>query len=111
MPIVAVYKFRATFPSSSPSTTAQSPDGDSREGLLLLRQEADLRADADAIAACAGHGALDARIERYSALDPASLLKPRNRDFVPLHAEALRDGSAIISYIVTAFAADTNGPH
>jgi len=105
MAIVAVYKFRANFASTP------DPDGDSREGLLLLRQDIDTRSDADAIAACASHGARDARIERYSALDPASLQQPRNRDFVPLHAQALRDGSAIISYVVAAPAPEAGRPH
>ena len=111
MAIVAVYKFRALFPSTSTSTAAEPQAGESREGLLLLRQETDTRSDAEAIAACASHGALDARIERYSALDPAALRKPQSRDFVPLHAEALREGSAIMSYVIAAPAGGAGGPH
>ena len=103
MAIVAVYKFRATFPASS-----DSQGGESREGLLLLRQDADTRSDADAVAACATHGALDATIERYSALDTAALQMPRNRDFVALHDQALREGSALVSYVVAAPPAGTH---
>jgi len=111
MAIVAVYKFRANFPAAASDAPAPAPAAESREGLLLLRQESDTRADADAVAACASHGALDAVIERYSALDAASLKKPQNRDFVPLHAQALRDGSAIISYVIAAPSAPQSGLH
>ncbi len=97
MAIVAVYKFRATFPA-----TPDAQNGESREGLLLLRQDTDTRSDPDAVAACATHGALDATIERYSALDTAALHKPQNRDFVPLHAKALLEGSALVSYVIAA---------
>ena len=97
MAIVAVYKFRANF-----SATPGSQDSESREGLLLLRQDTDTRSDPDAVAACATHGARDAAIERYSALDTAALQMPRNRDFVALHDQALREGSALVSYVITA---------
>src|SRR5579862_2806056 len=96
MPIVAVYKFRATFRATETQQHALPRDGLSREGLLLLRQDSDARDDAAAVAACAGHGAFDAVIERYSPLDPAALSKPQNRDFVPLHATALSEGSAMM---------------
>ena len=95
MSIVAVYKFRATFRSTPTQTHALPREGLSREGLLLLRQERDERDDAAAIAACATYGAFDAAIERYTPLDPAVLDRPQNRDFVPLHATASRDGSAM----------------
>ena len=100
MSIVAVYKFRATFASTSTAEGALTGDGDSREGLLLLKQETDSRSDEAAIAACAFRGAHDAVIERYSPLDLAALQKPQNRDFVELHAVALSEGSVIVSYIV-----------
>ena len=102
MPIVAVYKFRANFHDTANQKYELPRDGLSREGLLLLRQDTDARDDAAAIAACAGKGALDAVIERYSPLDPAALDKPQNRDFVPLHAIALEEGSAIMYYANTA---------
>lgn len=108
MAIVAVYKFRANFPATSTAAPVQPPASESREGLLLLRQEADTRCDAAAIAACASHGAIDAVIERYSAMDPASLQKPKNREWAPLHAQALRDGSALVSYV---FAPPESGSH
>jgi len=98
MAIVAVYKFRAMFSSIG----ALPDDGESREGLLLLRQAADARADAAAVAACAFHGAREAVIERYSLLDAAALHRPRNRDFVQLHATALSEGSALVSYVIAA---------
>jgi hypothetical protein len=102
MPIVAVYKFRATFRSTATVTHALPQEGLSRDGLLLLRQETGERSDAAAIAACATHGAHDAVIERYSPLDAAALRKPQNRDFVPLHASALSEGSAMMYYTNTA---------
>ena len=102
MSIVAVYKFRAIFRSTEKQKHALPRDGLSREGLLLLRQETDARADTAAIAACASHGAFEAAIERYSVLDPAVLSKPSNSEFVPLHAGALREGSAMMYYINTA---------
>lgn len=102
MPIVAVYKFRAIFRSTETQTHALPRDGLSREGLLLLRQEADARSDTDAIAACATHGAFEAVIERYTPLDPAVLSKPQNREFVPLHDIALREGSSMMYYLNSA---------
>ena len=102
MPIVAVYKFRAIFRSTETQKHALPRDGLSREGLLLLRQETDARSDAAAIAACAGHGAFEAAIERYSPLDPAMLDQPQNSEFVRLHAAALREGSAMMYYINSA---------
>ena len=102
MSIVAVYKFRATFRSTPTQTHALPREGLSREGLLLLRQDSDERADPAAIAACAVHGAFDAVIERYTPLDPAVLDKPQNREFVPLHGSALREGSAMMYYTNTA---------
>ena len=102
MPIVAVYKFRATFRSTVAQKHALPHDGLSREGLLLLCQESDARSDAAAIAACASHGACDAVVERYTLLDPAVLDRPQNSEFVPLHAAALRDGSAMMYYVNTA---------
>ena len=98
MAIVAVYKFRAKFRSMSDPTDAPPLVGLSREGLLLLRQDADVRSDADAIAACRRHDAFDAVIERYSALDPAALDKPQNKDFAPLYEQAQREGSALAYY-------------
>lgn len=100
MAIVAVYKFRALFHDNP--ALGSSPAGLSRQGLLLLRQDADVRADAAAIAACATHGARDATIERYAVLDPASLAHPQGREFAGLHATALKDGSAMMFYLHTA---------
>jgi hypothetical protein len=102
MPIVAVYKFRATFRSTATHQHPLPRDGLSREGLLLLRQEADVRDDAAAIAACATHGAFDAVIERYAPLDPAVLANPQNKDFVELHATALSTGNAMTYYLNSA---------
>lgn len=102
MSIVAVYKFRATFPAKSNPAGALPGDGGSHEGLLLLDQEADVRDDAAAIAACAFRGAMDAVIERYSPLDLGALQRPQNRDFVRLHAIALSEGSAMMVYGVAA---------
>ena len=102
MPIVAVYKFRATFRSTATTKHALPRDGLSREGLLLLRQETAARSDAAAIAACATHGAHDAVVERYAPLDAAALRQPESRDFVPLHATALREGSSMMYYLNSA---------
>ena len=102
MPIVAIYKFRATFRSTATQTHALPRDGLSREGILLLRQETDERSDAAAIATCASHGAFDAVIERYAVQDPASLSNPAVSEFIPLRAGALRDGSAMMYYTDTA---------
>jgi len=102
MAIVAVYKFRAKFRSMSDPTDTPPLVGLSREGLLLLRQDADVRSDADAIAACRSRDAFDAVIERYSPLDPAALDKPQNKDFAPLYEQALREGSALAYYGNTA---------
>ena len=104
MAIVAVYKFLAKFRS-----TLDAPDAAprlQREGLLLLRQDTDERADAAAIAACAGYQAFDAVIQRYSPMDPTSLERPQNSDFIPLHAKALKDGSALVFYEQAAPDAD-----
>ena len=102
MAIVAVYKFRAKFRSLTDPTDVPPLVGLSREGLLLLRQDADVRSDADAIAACRGRDAFDAVIERYSALDPAALDKPQNKDFAPLVEQAMKEGSALVYYGNTA---------
>jgi len=102
MPIVAVYKFRATFRATATHQPALPRDGLSREGLLLLRQEADVRDDAAAIAACAAYGAFEAVIERYAPLDPAALDKPQNKEFVELHATALSEGYAMMYYLNSA---------
>ena len=100
MAIVAVYKFRALFLSTSSPADALPGAAESREGLLLLKQETDTRDDAAAIAACAFRGAADAVIERYSPIDLAALQRPQNRDYVELHAIALKEGSALVSYVV-----------
>jgi hypothetical protein len=102
MPIVAVYKFRATFRSTETHKHALPRDGLSREGLLLMRQDADARDDPAAVAACATHGAFDAAIERYSPLDPAALAEPQGKDFVELHATAMSGGSAMMYYVNSA---------
>jgi len=102
MPIVAVYKFRATFRSTDTHQHALPRDGLSREGLLLLRQEADARDDAAAMTACATYGAFDAVIERFAPLDPAALALPQNKDFVELHAIALRQGHAMKYFLYSA---------
>ena len=102
MTIIAVYKFRAIFRATATTKHALPRDGLSREGLLLLRQDGDERADATAIAACATHGAFEAVIERYSPLDVGALGNPQNGDFVALHAAALRDGSAMMYYLNSA---------
>jgi hypothetical protein len=96
MPLVAVYKFRATFRAMDP----QRPD-QSLEGLLLLRQERDVRDDAAAVAACTAFQAFDAVIERYAPVDLAALAMPQNADFADMHAKALRDGSALAYYANT----------
>jgi len=102
MAIVAVYKFRATFRNTPTRQHALPRDGLSREGLLLLRQEGDVRSDAAAVAACAAHGAFDAVIERYGVLAATSLDDPGNAAFVPLHATALAEGSAMMYYANSA---------
>jgi hypothetical protein len=108
MSIVAVYKFRANFRTADPLR----PD-ESLEGLLLLRQEADVRDDAAAIAACTAHDAFDAVIERYSPVDVSVLAKPRNADFAKMHANALNEGSALVCYTNPEPARQTGsaGPH
>ena len=94
MPLVAVYKFRANFRAMDPQRPDQSLDG-----LLLLRQEADLRDDAAAIAACTALDAFDAVIDRYAPVDVAALARPNNADFAEMHAKALREGSALAYYV------------
>jgi len=95
MAIVAVYQFRAKFRSHSDSLDAPPKVGLSRAGVLVLRQEQDIRADADAIAACRRHGAFDAVIHGYGVVEPAKLQESQNRDFVPLYEAALAQGSAL----------------
>ena len=95
MAIVAVYQFRAKFRSQSDSLDAPPKLGLSRAGLLLLKQEQDVRSDADAIAACIRHGAFDAVINAYGVIEPAKVLSPQNRDFMPLYEAALVQGSAL----------------
>ncbi len=98
MPIVAVYKFRATFRSTPTVQHALPRDGLSREGLLLLRQDTDARSDVAAIAACASFGAHDAAIERFALVDPAVLDRPQNREMASQYAYALQTGSAMTYY-------------
>jgi phytoene/squalene synthetase len=96
MAIVAVYKFLAKFRS-----TVDAPGAAPRlyrEGLLLLRQDTEERDDAAAIAACASYEAFDAVIQRYTPMDPTALERPQNSDFIPLHAKALGEGSALVFY-------------
>jgi hypothetical protein len=95
MAIVAVYQFRAKFRSHTDPLDAPPKVGLSREGLLLLRQDADVQSDADAIAACRARGAFDAAIYGYGVIEPAKLQSPQNRDFVPLYEKALAEGSAL----------------
>ncbi len=95
MAIVAVYQFRAKFRSSTDSPDVPPKVGLSRSGLLVLRQDADVRSDADAVAACLRHGAFDAVIHAYGVIEPAKLQLPQNRDFVPLYEAALAEGSAL----------------
>jgi hypothetical protein len=95
MAIVAVYQFRAKFRSQLDPMDAPPKVGLSREGLLLLRQDEDVRSDAEAIAACRSRGAFDAVIQVYGPLDPEKLRLPQNRDFLPLYEQALREGSAL----------------
>lgn len=102
MSLVAVYKFRANFRRMDPLLPVQS-----LEGLLLLRQQTDTRDDAAAIAACTAHDAFDAVIERYAPVDVAALTRPQNAGFVELHAQALREGSALAYYTDTAPATES----
>ena len=95
MAIVAVYQFRAKFRTQTDPLGAPPKVGLSREGLLLLRQEKDVRSDADAIAACAHRGAFDAVISAYGPLEPAKLQLPQNKDYLPLYEKALAEGSAL----------------
>ncbi len=95
MAIVAVYQFRARFRSQTDPLDAPPAVGLSRSGMLLLKQESAVRSDADAIAACRRHDAFDAVILAFGLLDPALLQKPQNQAFVPLHEQALRQGSAL----------------
>ena len=95
MAIVAVYQFRAKFRSHFDPKDAPPPVGLSREGLLLLKQEQDVRSDADAVAACTRLNAFDAVISAYGVIDPAALDLPHNKDYAPLYAKALAEGSAL----------------
>ena len=95
MAIVAVYQFRAKFRSHVEPQGVRPPVGLSREGLLLLKQEQDVRSDADAVAACTRLNAFDAVISAYGVLEPAKLALPQNKDYVPLYEKALAEGSAI----------------
>ncbi len=95
MAIVAVYQFRAKFRSHFDSMDAPPKVGLSRQGLLLLKQEQDVRSDADAIAACERHSAFNAVIEVYAPLDLDKVRLPHNQDFLPLYERALADGSAL----------------
>ena len=95
MAIVAVYQFRAKFRSQTDPMDAPPRVGLSREGLLLLRQEQDVRSDTDAIAACEARGAFEAAISAYAPLNPDKLRLPQNRDFLPLYEQALQEGSAL----------------
>ena len=95
MAIVAVYQFRAKFRSQIDPMDAPPKVGLSREGLLMLKQEQDVRSDADAVAACAQRGAFDAVISAYGVLEPAKLQLPHNKDYVPLYEKALAEGSSL----------------
>jgi len=95
MAIVAVYQFRAKFRSHLDPMDAPPKVGLSREGLLLLRQDEDVRSDDQAIAACRSRGAFDAVIQVYGPLDPQKLQLPQNRDYLTLYEQALREGSAL----------------
>ena len=95
MAIVAVYQFRAKFRSQTDPVDVPPKVGLSREGLLMLRQQQDVRSDADAIAACAGRGAFDAVISAYGVLELAKLQLPQNKDYLALYEQALAEGSAL----------------
>ena len=95
MAIVAAYQFRARFRSNTDPMDAPPKVGLSREGLLLLKQEQDVRSDADAVAACARRGAFDAVISGYGVIEPAKLQLPQNRDYLPVYEQALAEGSAL----------------
>ena len=107
MAIVAVYQFRARFRSQTDPMDAPPKVGLSREGLLLLKQEQDVRSDADAIAACARRSAFDAVISAYGVLDPATLQLPQNQDYLPLYEKALAEGSSL-SYDANSAPPDEN---
>ena len=95
MAIVAAYQFRAKFRSHFDPLDAPPAVGLSREGLLLLRQEDEVRSDADAVAECTRLSAFDAVISAYGVLDPAKLELPQNQDYLPLYEKALAEGSAL----------------
>jgi hypothetical protein len=95
MAIVAVYQFRAKFRSKIDPMDAPPKVGLSREGLLMLRQEQDVRSDADAIAACERRAAFDAVISAYGVLELDKLQLPQNKDYVPLYEQALAEGSSL----------------
>ena len=95
MAIVAVYQFRAKFRTHFDPKDTPPPVGLSREGLLLLKQEQDVRSDADAIAACTRLNAFHAVISDYGVIEPAKLQLPQNADFLPLYEKALAEGSAL----------------
>jgi hypothetical protein len=98
MTIVAIYQFRALIPAK-PEFERMTPSGRLlRDGLLLLRQDADERADALATAACEKHGVTQVEIRRYAALDMAALQRPQNEAFVAQYEQAMRDGSALTYY-------------
>ncbi|MEP6504273.1 MAG: hypothetical protein ABJD97_13140 [Betaproteobacteria bacterium] len=98
MPIVALYQFRALLPAK-PEFARLAPGGTlAREGLLLLRQAAEGRFDAEAIAACEKIGATNVQILRHAPLDLAALQRPRNEAFVAQYETALREGLAITVY-------------
>ena len=95
MAIVAAYQFRAKFRSHSDPKDVPPAVGLSREGLLLLKQEQDVRSDADAIAECRRLNAFDAVIIAYGVIEPAKLELPHNKDYAPQYEKALAEGSAL----------------
>ena len=98
MPIVVLYQFRAQFPAK-PEFARLTPSGLLlREGLLLLRQAAEGRLDAEAIAACEQVGATNVQILRFANVDLISLQRPQNAPFVAQYDTALREGYSVTIY-------------
>jgi hypothetical protein len=98
MPIVYVYRFVGTFQEKPQLDFPLPTPGARLDGLVLLRQEADERDDAGALAACLRFGFSDVEIQRAAAIQDGALQQPANAHMLPFVRHALAEGQSLVWY-------------
>jgi hypothetical protein len=98
VPIVEIHGFHGTFSGASEYEYQHPEVGASQKCMLFFAQQKDEQVAEAALAECAKYGFAGVEFSGHGPLKVEVLNTPQFKGFAGFYEEALREGSALVSY-------------